>query len=102
MNMAAKVSTDLPSFEIPFKKEAAKQLAQSAVVFDVFTTNVRPPMFYPGEPCLPAYKISDIKNILHPDDYTEFLASVEVAGTYEGEEIVYALDYVKWRVEMEK
>lgn len=102
--MAAKLASDLPSFDPPMlvKKEAPRQIAERPYTFNPFGTNARPPMYYKGGEAIPAYRVCDIRKILHPDDYVQFSEQMEVIGELDGEPIVYALDYVKWRVEMEE
>lgn len=94
---------ELPNYYMPIvKKEAARAIPAIDEGFNVFTTNCRPPMCYATNTSIPAYRVKDIQRVLHPDDFKEFTHDVAVAGELDGEPIVYALDYVRWRVGMEE
>lgn len=44
----------------------------------------------------PGYYLSDIKRMLHPEDFKNFIREVEVSGELDGEPVVWALDYARW------
>lgn len=60
------------------------------------------PLIYKGGDAPPGYWLSDVAKRLHPDDYTAFMAEVEVVALVDGEPIVYALDFVRWEIEEER
>ena len=49
----------------------------------------------------PGYRLIDIEQALHPFDFQEFIAEVTPVGRLDGHVIVYALDYVQWRMKKE-
>lgn len=72
---------------------------------------VRQMLHQPAKPCLryredsgvpPGYFLSDIRAMLHPDDFIWFEKDVKPCGELDGESIIWALDYVRWIIREEE
>lgn len=62
-----------------------------------------PPIRYREDSGLgPGYYLRDIKCILHPEDFENFIREVAVYGELDGEPVVWALEYVRWYLREEE
>lgn len=70
---------------------------------DFMKQPLKPPYRYKeGSGLGPGFYLSDIKRMLHPDDFKQFLQEVAVVGEMDGESVVWALDYVRWVIREEE
>ena len=57
--------------------------------------------YYPAQCEKPGYKICELKLLLSEEEFTDMLTEIDPIGIVDGEEVVYALDYIRWKLKQE-
>lgn len=85
---------------VGLKKEAE---IDHELVRKMLTQPPKPRLRYrEGSGVPPGYFVSDVKAMLHPDDFIWFERDVQPVGELDGEPVVWALDYVRWVIREEE